>query len=140
MLLPIWIKARRWQRGSSYRKQILDNYSYYSKIYSDQNNFKKASEFKDSYIKLYKEIFNADLVKNISRIQTDYQEQENLKTILLNNEVIYQSRMLNWLLITVIISTGALGYVIYRNYRKIKAVNQAFGVCKTHYRGAEPPP
>jgi len=114
----------------NYRKQTLENYLYYSRIYTDLSDLKKASDYKDKYIQLYSEIFNADLLKNMSRIQTDYQEQENVKTIKLNNEVILQSRMLNWLLITVIISTGLLGYVIYRNYRKIKTVNQALASAK----------
>ncbi|MEJ0055826.1 MAG: tetratricopeptide repeat-containing sensor histidine kinase, partial [Bacteroidota bacterium] len=122
---------------SFYRKQILENYLYFSRIYSDLGEFKKASDYKDSYIKLYSEIFNADLIKNISRIQTAYQEQENIKTIAekdevleLNQEVIVQQRTLNWLLIAVIALTSVLGIVVYRNYKKIKAVNSALASAK----------
>lgn len=116
--------------ASDFRRQILANYLLYSNIYSAKADYQKSSEYKDKYIKLYSDIFNGDLVKNISRIQTDYAEQENIKTIAeknenlkLSEEIIRQTKILNWLLIAVILLTSALGYVIYRNYVKIKVVN-----------------
>ena len=122
---------------ADFRQQILDNYNLYALIYSSKNDFKKAADYKDRYIKLYGDIFNGDLVKNISRIQTDYEEQENIKTIAeknqnieLSREVIRQSQILNWLLTAVILLTSVLGVVIYRNYSKIKAVNDALAIAK----------
>ncbi|NOT76891.1 MAG: tetratricopeptide repeat-containing sensor histidine kinase [Cyclobacteriaceae bacterium] len=120
-----------------YRNLTLLNYLLYSKIYADQNDFKMASSYQDRYIRLNEEIFNGDLIKNVSRIQSDYEERKNIKTIAekdeileLNQEVIGQQRTLNWLLITVIVLTSTLGFVIYRNYRGIKAVNEALASAK----------
>ncbi|CAN5342131.1 hypothetical protein BH09BAC3_BH09BAC3_07840 [soil metagenome] len=124
-------------KRASFNRQILSNYEYYSLVYSALNDFKKASEYKGQYIKLNSEIFSADLIKNISRVQSEYQEQENLKTIaekdqilLLNEEVITQKTFLNWLLTSVIALTAVLGFVIYRNYKKIKDVIQALASAK----------
>ena len=119
------------------RKGILENFLLYAKIYSALGDYKRASEYQDSYIKLFGEIFNAELIRNISRVQADYEEQENIKIIVekdqileLNKEVIAQQRNFNWLLITVILLTSALVIVIYRNYRKTRAVNAALATAK----------
>ncbi len=119
------------------RKTILENFMLYSRIYSAKGEFKEASVYQNRYITLYGEIFNADLIRNIARVQTDYEEQENIKIIAeknqvlaLNEEVIAQQRKINWMLIAVILLTSALVIVIYRNYRKIRAVNAALATAK----------
>jgi hypothetical protein len=68
---------------------------------ADLGDYQKTAYYQGLYIRLNGEIFNGDLIKNISRISTDYQEQENLKTIAkkdeileLNGEVIFQQQML----------------------------------------------
>ena len=130
-------KSLEVSKETNYRKMTLDNYLLYSKIHSYNGDFKKASHFQDLYIQLYGEIFNADLIKNISRIQTDYEELQNIKTIAekdqileLNQEVIKQQKIFNWLLTAVIFLTSALGVVIYHNYQKIKTVNEALASAK----------
>ena len=130
-------KSQEVAKETGYRKQVLENYLLYSKIYSVKGDYQKASQYQDRYIKLYGDIFNADLIKNISRIQTDYEEQENIKTIAekdqnlaLNQELIRQQQILNWLLGAVVVLISALGVVIYRNYQKIKTVNAALASAK----------
>lgn len=130
-------KSQEVSKEAQRRKSILENFMLYAKIYSALGDYKKASEYQDSYIKLFAEIFNAELIRNISRVQTDYEEQENIKIIAekdqileLNKEVIAQQRNFNWLLIAVILLTSALVIVIYRNYRKTRAVNAALATAK----------
>ena len=130
-------KSLEVSKETNYRKMTLDNYLLYSKIHSYQGDYKRASHFQDLYIKLNGEIFNADLIKNISRIQTDYEEQQNIKTIAekdqnleLNKEVINQQRIFNWLLTVAILLTSALLVIIFRNYQKIKTVNAALASAK----------
>jgi len=130
-------KSQSISRETDRRKSMLENYLLYSQIYSAKGDFKKASEYQGKYIELYGKIFNADLIKNISRVQTDYEEAENIKIIAekdqvlgLNSEVIAQQRKFNWLLIAVVLLTSALVIVIYRNYRKTRGVNAALATAK----------
>ncbi len=130
-------KSQEVAKEMGYRNIILQNYLLYTKMYSDLGDYQRTSYYQGLYIRLNGEIFNGDLIKNISRISSDYQEQENLKTIAekdeileLNGEVIFQQQMLVWLLIAVAVLTSLLGYVIYRNYKKIKAVNGALASAK----------
>lgn len=67
---------------------MLENYVVYADIYSAQGQYQKASEYKDKYIKLNGEIYNGDLIKNISNVQTRYEEKENIKTIAAKDEVL----------------------------------------------------
>ncbi len=124
-------------KETSFRKLTRDNYLNYSRVYSALNDYKKASQYLDLYIRLNGEIFNGDLIRNISRIQTDYEERENIKTIAekdeileLNEERIQQQRLLNILLGVVIVLSTALILVVFRNYQKIKAVNGALAAAK----------
>ncbi len=119
------------------KKLTLENYLLYAKIYSDKGDFKQASHYQDLYIQLNKEIFSGDLIKNIARIHSNYEERKNLSTIAekdqilaLNDQSILQQRRLNWMLIAVILLTSALVIVIFRNYQKIKTVNLALASAK----------
>ncbi|HWA32487.1 MAG TPA: tetratricopeptide repeat protein, partial [Cyclobacteriaceae bacterium] len=130
-------RSQNVSRETHRRKSMLENYLLYARIYAAKGDFKKASEYQNSYIDLYGEIFNADLIKNITRVQTDYEEAENIKIIAekdqvleLNREVIAQQRKLNLALFAVILLTSALVIVIYRNYRKTRAVNAALATAK----------
>ncbi len=130
-------QSQRVSNETQRRKTILENFMLYSRIYSAKGEFKEASAYQNKYIKLYGEIFNADLIRNISRVQTDYEEAENIKIIAekdqileLNSEVIAQQRKLNLALFAVVLLTSALVIVIYRNYRKTRAVNAALATAK----------
>ena len=137
-------KSQEIAKETSYRKMTLENYMLYSRIYSASNDFRKASHYKDLYIRLNAEIFSGELIKNISRIQTDYEEEQNVRTIAEKNEilsekekvlelnlaVINQKTRLTWLLGAVILLTSVLGVVIYRNYKGIKAINGALASAK----------
>jgi signal transduction histidine kinase len=124
-------------KETNYRKMTLDNYLLYSKVYYSLNAYRKASQYQDLYIKLNEEIFNGDLIKNISRIQTDYEQQANIKTIAekdqilaLNQARIEQQRIFNIVLSAAILLASGLGIVIFRNYQKIKTVNAALAQAK----------
>ncbi len=103
--------------------QLAANYFTKSRQYESANLFqRKYSQLKDS-------IFNSGLLKNLTKVQTQYAERENLaiiankdEVLLLNQEVIAQQRVTNWLLIAVLLITSSLGFIIYRNYNKIKVV------------------
>lgn len=74
--------------GTPLRNQFLNNYELFADIYREKRDFQKASEYQQKYIELKAEILDGDLIKNISRIQVDYEERENIKTITSKNELL----------------------------------------------------
>ena len=59
----------------------LANYKLYAQVYKKLGDFKLASEYQDKYMEIYKSIYSTDLIRNVVRLQTKYQEEENLATI-----------------------------------------------------------
>lgn len=59
----------------------LGNYKLYAQIYKKLGDFRLSSEYQEKYIEIYKSIYSTDLIRNVARLQTKYQEQENLATI-----------------------------------------------------------
>jgi signal transduction histidine kinase len=106
-------------------KYLLRIYQTYSDIYTQQKDFKKATEYQRKFISLNQEIFNADLIKNIARVQAEYQEEENLRTIAAQDQEILSreeslSLQRKQFLFLVIIATLVfiLAMVFYRNQKR----------------------
>jgi signal transduction histidine kinase len=119
------------------RRQKLDAYELFAKIYNQKGDFKLATHYQDLYIKLNKEIFSSELITRISTIQTAFEQRKNIQTIAekdqileLNKRSITQQRNLNILLVFVIVLTAAFIVLGYRNYLKIKSVNTALASAK----------
>ncbi len=117
---------------------LLSNfYKLGADFYTQSQNFEQANVFQRKYSDLRDSIFNADVIKNLAHVQAQYAERENLaiiknkdEVLLLNQEVIDQQRVTNWLLIAVVLITSTLGFIIYRNYKNIKVVNLALDSAK----------
>lgn len=119
------------------RDQRLNNYLLYVSIYNKMGDYQSASEYQQKYIELNKEIFSGDLIKNISRIQTEYEERENIKTIaakdqvlVLQEEVIARQKAQYAFIITITFLTLGLALVMYRANQSQRKVNQELATAK----------
>jgi signal transduction histidine kinase len=105
-------------------KYLLLNYQLYADIYDKKKDFKKAAEFQKKFITLNEEIYNADLIKNIARVQSEHQEEQNLKTIaqqegeLLSQELSINQQRFQFLFLGLIASLVFVAAIIF--YRKEK--------------------
>lgn len=99
----------------------LANYKLYAQVYKKLGDFKLASEYQDKYIEIYKSIYSTDLIRNVARLQTKYQEEENLATIeRQGNELVLTKYKLDvqrnqaifFSIVTLII--GGLVFILYR--------------------------
>ncbi|MBY0433497.1 MAG: HAMP domain-containing histidine kinase, partial [Cyclobacteriaceae bacterium] len=131
------LESRDLEVSSGYSELLIFTYEQLYKLYTKSKNFEKAAFYQDKYINLKDSIYSSELISNLARVQTNFQERENLKTIrekneilALNQEVIAQQRILNWLLAAVAVMALTLGTVIYRNYKRIKAVNAELSEAK----------
>jgi signal transduction histidine kinase len=74
--------------------------------------------------------YNEELIKNIARIQTDYEQRENIATIAAKEEVIKQQRDLNIAIAIIAMLAGLLVLVLQRSNRTIKRVNAQLSEAK----------
>ncbi|MEP2667569.1 MAG: tetratricopeptide repeat-containing sensor histidine kinase [Cyclobacteriaceae bacterium] len=123
--------------GTNLRDQTLNNYQLFVSIYNDLGDYQSASEYQQKYIKLNKEIFSGDLIKNISRIQTEYEERENIKTIAakdqvlaLQDEIIARQKQQYAFIITITFLTLGLAFVMYRANQSQRKINQELAKAK----------
>ncbi len=129
--------AHRVATKTDLKIELLENYFVYSKIYSDQGNFRKSTEYQQKYIDLNKQIYSGELIQKISRITSDYSERENLKTIaakdqvlLLQEEIIARQRSQYFFIITITALIVGLALVLYWSNRKQRRANAALAEAK----------
>ena len=106
-------------------KYLLLNYQLYADIYDKKGDFRKASEFQKKFISLNDEIYNADLIKNIARVQSEHLEEQNLRTIaqqdqeISNQELSLYQQRLQFMFLGLIASLVFIAAVVfYRKERK----------------------
>lgn len=74
----------------NFRKQLQQNYLYYSGIYSDQQNYRKSLEYFKMYSQVKDSIFTDEIIKQLSDFQIRYEteKKENEIQLLRKNEEI----------------------------------------------------
>lgn len=116
--------------GAGYNQLLMDVYKEFSKFYSLQGNFQMASAYQDRYIVLKDSLIGEELVKNISQIQTNFEERENLNTIKLKEEDLIRQRNLNIAIGVIALLAGLLVFVLYRSNKITRRVNSALSDAK----------
>jgi len=74
-------EAEKIATTTNYSLSLIDIYKLYSKIYRTQNDFQNASIYQSKYIELKDSIYSGDLIRNLAKVQTNFAERENIKTI-----------------------------------------------------------
>jgi signal transduction histidine kinase/Tfp pilus assembly protein PilF len=109
---------------------LIETYREYSNVYKLLSDYEKASEYQSKYIHIKDSIYNERLIDNIARVQTEYAERENIKTIASNQVVIKQQRDLNIAIAIIAILAGLLILVLQRSNRVSKQVNAQLSEAK----------
>lgn len=120
-----------------YREISKGYYKLESEYCTTLGDFKLASFYLQKVTEYNDSIFNTDVIRNLTKVQTQFAQRENLAIIAeknsilaLNDQIIKQQRSVNVLLGVIVALTTALVIVIYLNYRKIKAVNAELASAK----------
>ncbi len=79
-------QANEVAQQSHFNELLINIYKELSTTYTLISNYEAASRFQGRYIKLKDSIYGEDLIKNLARVQTNYEQRENIKTIRLSNE------------------------------------------------------
>jgi signal transduction histidine kinase len=116
--------------ASDYNEVLIDAYKEFSNVYKKLNSFEKSSDYQSRYISLKDSIYSSQLIDRIAKIQTQYEERENIKTIASKEEVINRQRTLNIAIAIIAILATLLIFVLYRSNRVKKKVNAALSEAK----------
>jgi len=108
---------------AGYNQLLMDAYKQFSLLYTQIKDFEKASSYQEKYIQLKDSLISEDLIKNIAKIQTSFEERENIATIASKEEVIEQQQKLTVAVVAIALLTGLLVLVLQRSNRTIKKVN-----------------
>lgn len=113
-----------------YNQLLIDTYREFSKLYRLSQNFQQASIYQDKYISLKDSLIGEELVKNIAKIQTNFEERVNIATIADKDEALIRQRNLNIAIGIIAILAGLLVFVLYRSIKTIRKVNSALSDAK----------
>lgn len=116
-------EAKNLASNSGYNQLLMDIYKQFSYLYNKKEDFQNAAFYQDQYIQLKDSLISEDLVKNVARIQTNFEERENIATIATKERVIKQQRDLNIAVVIIALLAGLLLLVVQRSNRNIKRVN-----------------
>jgi signal transduction histidine kinase len=123
-------RAEKISLSSGYNQLLMDAYKEFSNLYRLSNNFQEASIYQDRYIDLKDSLIGEELVKNIAKIQTNFEERENLNTIKLKEEDLVRQRNLNIAIGIIAVLAGLLVFVLYRSNAITRKVNSALSDAK----------
>jgi signal transduction histidine kinase len=115
---------------TEYNLLLIEIYKGFSILFNKSKNYQQAAIYQDKYIHLKDSIYSESLIKNLSKIQTDFEQRENIATIAAKEEVIKQQRDLNIAIAIIAMLAGLLVLVLQRSNRTIKRVNAQLSEAK----------
>jgi signal transduction histidine kinase len=75
------IQCEKLATTSGYNQILIDAYQQFSYLYDRSGDYRKMSFYQKKYIRLKDSIYSDELIKNLAKVQTNYAERENIKTI-----------------------------------------------------------
>jgi signal transduction histidine kinase/Tfp pilus assembly protein PilF len=108
---------------SGYNQVRMDMYREFSNLYTLNEDFQQASFYQNKYIALKDSLISEELVKNIAKIQTQFEERKNIATIAEREESLTRQRMLNFAIGIIGGLSVLLVFVLYRSNVTRQRVN-----------------
>lgn len=125
-----FIKAEQIAKPGGYSQVLIDTYQHFSILLNELKDFENASKYQQKYIDLKDSLFNENLVKNIAKVQTNYEQRENIATIASKEYLLKQQRDLNVAIAVIAMLAGLLVLVLQFGNRNIKRVNAKLSEAK----------
>ncbi len=82
------LEAEQLSKASGYNQLLINTYARFSTLYNAINDYENAAKYQARYIQLKDSIYSEELLKNWARVQTNYEERENIKTIAEKNQIL----------------------------------------------------
>jgi signal transduction histidine kinase/tetratricopeptide (TPR) repeat protein len=123
-------ECEKTSKDFGYNELLIETYKLFSAFFNESKNFEQASHYQNLYISLKDSIYSEVLIENLAKIQTNFAERENIKTIQDKEEVIERQRILNVAIVIIAILASLLIFVLYWSNHVKKKVNQALSDAK----------
>ncbi len=115
----------------------LTIYRDLAKYYEDKKDFGKSLEYKNKYVQFKDSIYSEQLLKNLTKVQTNFEERENIKTIAekdqlvaLQKEIIVRQQRQNYSIIAITFLVVLLALVLYYFIRQQQKANYKISQAK----------
>jgi signal transduction histidine kinase/Tfp pilus assembly protein PilF len=128
--VPLLTECESIAREGGYTELMIETYREFANVFNLKREYESAAKYQDRYIHLKDSIYSERLITNIAKVQTQYAERENIKTIADNQAVIRQQRYLNVAIAIIAILAGLLILVLQRSNRVSKQVNAQLSEAK----------
>jgi len=123
--------------SSDFVDPLIKLYDQFAKVYSRENNYEKTAYYLGKYTTLKDSIFSEELMKNFTKVQTNYAERENIKTIkekdeilLLKQQLIDRQRAQYFYIVLVAILTLGFAVVLLFDSRRQRKSRTEIGLAK----------
>jgi len=73
---------------TEYDELLIDLYKWYFIVFKSMGDYKSTAFYQNRYIQLKDSTYSDQLIKNLAKVQTNYEERENIKTIAEKNAVL----------------------------------------------------
>lgn len=129
-------EANKLANESDYAELMIKLYQEFARVYQQTADYKNASLFQERYIGLKDSIYSGELIRNLARIQTNYEERENRKTIqardrdiqVQREQISRQRQQYFFIVVITILIIGLTSVLYWANNRQRKhniALNEA---------------
>jgi signal transduction histidine kinase len=123
-------KAEALADSAHYNQLLMDTYKQFSALFNQEKNYENASLYQNKYISLKDSLIGESLVKNIAKIQSNFEERANIATIAEKDEDLARQRNLNIAIGIIALLAGLLVFVLYRGNAITRKVNSALSDAK----------
>lgn len=105
-------------------------YKDFVEYYSSIGDIEQKALYQTKFIQLNDSLMNQELIKNLARIQTDYEERENIATIAIKDEALIRQKRFNVSIVIITLLAGLVVFVLYRSNLTKRKVNKALSEAK----------
>src|SRR5690606_11484789 len=113
-----------------YTELKINVFSAFADFYASRRDFEKASTYQKKYISLKDSVYNEQLISNLAKIKTNFEERQNIAIIASKNEALIRQQRFNIAIVIIAVLAGLLVFVLYRSNLVKKRVNQALSDAK----------
>jgi signal transduction histidine kinase len=131
------LKAEEIGKEIGYNEILIDAYKKFSILFDQSKDFEKSAFYKGKYIQLHDSIYGDKLINNLAKVQSDYDERENIKTIAdqdqlvtLQKESIARARQQIFFVAIIALLIVGLATALYWFNKSQQKVNRALSAAK----------
>jgi signal transduction histidine kinase len=110
-------------QNTEYKVLLIEIYRGFTMLYRKSGDLRQEANYQNKYIFLKDSVYSDALIRNLSKVTTQYEEHDNLATIKANEQVIKQQQDLNVSFAIIALLAGLLILLVQRSNRTIKRVN-----------------